>query len=164
MTFQVILIVGTSGALRSGEFYNINCSDVEDTGSQYIITIKDTKNYYPRNFVISGQFYQEVHEYAALRPSDLATDRFFIQYLNGRCIRQVIGKNKISEVPKIIAKYLNLPEPERYTGHCFRRTAATLLSNSSASLQTLKELGGWRSNAVAERYIEKSIGNKQKIF
>lgn len=73
-------------------------------------------------------------------------------------------KNKISEIPKSIALFLNLPTPERYTGHSFRRTSATLLANSGASLTTIKTHGGWRSSTVAEGYIENSLGNKMRAF
>ena len=55
-------------------------------------------------------------------------------------------------------------EPKKYTGHCFRRTAATLLSESGGQLQQIEELGRWRSDAIAQGYIEKSTLNRQLIF
>lgn len=98
------------------------------------------------------------------KPEDIDRPRFFINFQKAKCTRQVIGKNKIGEVPKTIALYLNLPNIESYTGHCFRRTSATFLANSGANLTTLKQHGGWKSSTVAEGYIEHSLGNKQKIF
>lgn len=142
----------------------MNLSDVENTGTQFIVTVKDTKNYYPRNFIIGPELYDKVNDYIKLRPTNLNTDRFFLQYRNGVCVRQVIGKNKISEVPKTIATFLKLNDPETYTGHCLRRTAATLLANSGANLTTVKQLGGWKSGSVAEGYIEHSLANRRKIF
>ena len=44
----------------------------------------------------------------SLRPNEDFTDRFFVQYKNGKCNKQVIGKNKISAIPKLIATYLGL--------------------------------------------------------
>lgn len=73
-----------------------------------------------------------------------------MQFLKGKCNRQVIGRNKIGQIPKIIAEYLELADPQRYTGHCFRRTSATLISNSGASITMLKQLGGWKSASIAE--------------
>lgn len=99
-----------------------------------------------------------------LRPSDNFTDRFFVNYFKGKCTRQVIGKNKIGDVPKTIATFLNLENPKTYTGHCLRRTAATLLSDSGASLQSLKQLGGWRSDKVALGYVENSMHARQNIY
>lgn len=62
-----------------------------------------------------------------------------------------------------IEKYLGLSEADFYTGHSFRRTSATMLADSGADILTLKRHGGWRSDAVAESYIENSIHNKAKI-
>lgn len=49
-------------------------------------------------------------------------------------ILQVIGKNKISSIPKLIATYLKLPNPELYSGHCFRRTSSVLRTNAKAGV------------------------------
>lgn len=65
-------------------------------------------------------------------------------------------------MPKDIAEFLSLPEPELYTGHSFRRTSATLLVDGGADLTTLKRHGGWKSNVVAEGYIEDLLNNKKK--
>jgi hypothetical protein len=54
------------------------------------------------------------------------------------------------------------PNPELYTGHCFRRSSASLLAKSGADLFMLKRHGAWRSNAVVESYVEESIENKRK--
>lgn len=160
----MILIFGFCGALRSGEYSSIKTHDVEDTGSRFIINIRDTKNYYPRSFVIENEYSVKVRQYVALRPENTELDRFFILYDKGICKRQPIGKNTITEVPKKIAEFLKLPDTSNYTGHCFRRTSATLLANSGANLTTLKQHGGWRSSTVAEGYIENSLCNKTKIF
>ena len=44
--------------------------------------------------------------------------------------KQKVGKNTIAEYGKDIAKYLQLPEPEKYTGHFIRRTVTTLAAES----------------------------------
>lgn len=76
---------------------------------------------------------------------------------------QPIGRNKFLSTPKLIADFLGLPDPEKYTGHSFRRTSATLLANSGADIITLKQHGGWRSTNVVEGYVENSISRKRKI-
>ncbi|XP_074101935.1 uncharacterized protein LOC141529335 [Cotesia typhae] len=164
LAMKVILIFGFCGALRSGEYCSIKTNDVKDTGTQFIVTIRDTKNYYPRSFVIMDEYSDKILQYVALRPDNLNTDRFFILYDKGACKRQAMGKNTVSEVPKKIAEFLKLPNASSYTGHCFRRTSATLLANAGANLTTLKQHGGWRSSTVAEGYIENSLYNKSKIF
>ena len=164
LKLQVVLTFGVCGTLRCQEFVDINMNDVEDTGTQFIVQIKDSKTDYPRSFVIGTELYDKVKQYILLRPDDIETNRFFLTYSKGKCIRQPMGKNKISEVPKNIASYLNLENPELFTGHSFRRTGATLLSNSGASLVEGKNLGGWKSDNVAQSYIEESLAVKEKNF
>ena len=80
-----------------------------------------------RTFFIGPLFYEKVKYYISLRPPNAPFARFFAQYLNGKCVCQVIGRNKISKVPKKIATYLGLENVNRYTGHDFCRTGTTLL-------------------------------------
>ena len=122
---KVILVFGICGALRCDELTNLQFRDVEDDGKKFVVTIKDTKTYIDRQFIIGDQFYHIVKQYVNIRPSSDAPDRFFLNYCKGKCTRQVIGKNKIGEVPKHVASFLGLPEPQSYTGHCFRRTGVT---------------------------------------
>ncbi|XP_074096371.1 uncharacterized protein LOC141525706 [Cotesia typhae] len=161
---KVILTFGVFGALRTSEICNLSIQDVEDTGNQMIVTINDNKNCYPRNFVVGKEYYNHVKKYISLRPDDFDSRRFFFAYHSGKGKRQIIGKNKISEVPRKVAEYLELEHPEAYTGHCFRRTAATLLANSGANLTAVKQLGGWRSSTVAEGNIENSLANRRQIY
>lgn len=98
-----------------------------------------------------------------LRPHNIQEKRFFLNYKQGKCTKQVVGINKIGGMAKDIAAFLKLPNPEQFTGHCFRRSSATMLVNAGGDLLTLKRHGGWRSSAVAEGYIDDSIENKIQI-
>ncbi|KAL7294257.1 hypothetical protein TKK_0012273 [Trichogramma kaykai] len=77
--------------------------------------------------------------------------------------KQPVGINKFGSMPKEVATYLDLPNPNMYTGHSFRRTSGTLLVDASADLTVLKRHGAWKFNTVAEGYISESINNKNKI-
>lgn len=57
-----------------------------------------------------------------------------------------------------------MPNSKRFGGHCFRRTSATLLSDSRANIQTIKQLGRWRFDLIApnENIEEKSQTTNQK--
>lgn len=145
------------------EFTKIKLSDLEDTGKKFIISIVQTKNDVPRNFIIGGDYYHIVKKYLDLRPDDMPTDRFFIQYRNGKCTRQVIGRDSIRAIPKIVAEHLKL-DVSKFTGHGLRRTSATLLSNTGANLDTVKLHLGHKSNTASLRYIEHSLANRQDIF
>jgi hypothetical protein len=74
---------------------------------------------------------------------------------------QNVGRSVLRKIAQCIAHQLKLPEEERYTGHSFRRSAASIASNAGATLMQLKGLGGWKSDAAAQRYIEKSLPAKE---
>lgn len=76
----------------------------------------------------------------------------------------IIGKNTIKKVPKIVAKFNGDPHPEKYTGHCFRRTAVTLLLESGASSIQVKHFGKWRSESIAQGYIEDTMLNRELLY
>jgi len=59
--------------------------------------------------------------------------------------KQKVGKNTIDEYGKDIAKYLQLPEPEKYTGHFIRRTVTTL---AGLTVQQIKYLSGHKATSI----------------
>ena len=136
---------------------------MEDLNSAMLIKLTSTKNNMPRSFTLSGSFYNLCKRYANLRPTNISENRFFLNYQNGKCTRQVVGINKFGRMATEIASFLKLPNPSEYTGHCFRRSSATILVNAGEDLLTLKRHGGWRSSGVAEGYVDDSIANKLKI-
>ena len=59
-------------------------------------------------------------------------------------------------MPKIIAQFLKLPNAEKYTGHAFRRTSATLLAESGADMAAIQRNGRWKSAQVAQGDVDES--------
>ena len=57
---------------------------------------------------------------------------------------------------------MSLPNPDTYTSHAFRRTGATWIADNTGQIFQLKIAGGWKSTAVAERYVEESKFQKSK--
>lgn len=153
--------------MRREEQANLSVNDIEDRGSVLVVTIPKTKTNKKRVLTILDDdaisALAVYKKYAALRPGNVPHNRFFLQYKNGACKIQPVGKNTFGGIPKTIATYLQLSEPERYTGHSFRRTSATLLADSGADITSIKRHGGWRSTSVAEGYLEDSIEAKNKI-
>ncbi|XP_051159761.1 uncharacterized protein LOC127280650 [Leptopilina boulardi] len=160
---KVALIFGINGACRREELSNIKMEDVQHEGNLLLIQIPNTKTKVPRSFTVDGEFRDIVLKYEALRPKKTDCSRFFLKLQKGKCVNQVIGKNKFGKMPSEIATYLKLENPELYTGHSFRRTSVTLLADSGADLITLKRHGGWKSSTVAEGYIDNSTNYKRKI-
>ncbi|CAG9790196.1 unnamed protein product [Diatraea saccharalis] len=156
----VALIFGINDAYRRQELLNITTNDIENQGKMLLVKIPNTKNKIPRSFIIDGPFYDVVKKYEALRTTKAKNNHFFQNYQKGKCTAQPIGINKNGAMPKEVSKFLGLPDADCYTGYSFRRTSATLLADSGADILTLQRHGGWRSNAVAESYVEDSIQNK----
>lgn len=149
--------------------------DIIDKQSVLIIKIPDTKTHTERIFTVieeSGvpgvNLLNIYRKFLALRPSNAKSRHFFLAYRKGKCVNQVVGINTFSKLPANIAKYLNLPEPNAYTGHSFRRTSASLLAEAGGDILQLKKHGGWKSTAVAEGYVDSSLNTKMacasKIF
>lgn len=143
-TLQLVLIFGICGCLRCDEITNLKVQDVEDLGNKYLVSIHYNKNDYGGQCIVGNLFYDKVKKYISLRPTDMTSDSFFLKYKEGKCFHQNIGVHKIGEMPSQIASYLQLTQSEKYTGHCFRRTSATLLSDSGASMLMIKQLGRWK--------------------
>lgn len=163
------LIIGIAGACRKHELTFLSVENVTDQGQYIKVTIPNTKTKIFREFAITSgdteglNFIEIVKKYVLLRPPNLKHDRFFIKYSNGKCGPQPVGINTFGNLPKKIAHFLKLPNATLYTGHCFRRTSTTLLADSGADILKIKQHGGWKSNTVAEGYVENSIENKQRI-
>lgn len=67
-------------------------------------------------------------------------------------------------MPCVIAEFLKLPQPKLFTGHCFRRPAASaLLTDSGPNLMTIKRFKSWKSSNVEEAYIDGSAESKNQI-
>ena len=161
---KVILILGIAGACRRDELVKMVMDDIEDKQSVLIVRIPDSKTYNSRTFTVTNNanldYLSIYRKYISLRPKNCTIRRLFLKYSNGKCQNQVVGMNSIAKVPKDIAQYLGLPEPCKYTGHCFRRTSATLLVNGGGDITQLKKHGGWKSTNVAEGYIDECLTNK----
>ena len=61
---------------------------------------------------------------------------------------------------KRVADAILLKDSVKYTPHCLRRTGATMMAEGGASVMNLKSYGMWKSDRVAQEYVEKSALNK----
>ena len=160
---KVACIFGVMGACRRNELHKLEFEDVQDFETTLLVTIKDTKTKTTRKFTITGKYYEICKKYMNLRPKNSNNPNFFLNYINGKCTIQNIGINKFGSMGKVIATYLNLQNPNLYTGHCFRRSSATILVDAGGDITSLKRHGGWKSTTVAENYIDESVQNKINV-
>lgn len=162
------MIIGLAGACRRAEITNLLVENVKDEGSCFHIIIPTCKTKTRREFFVTSgnneglNHVETIRKYIKLRPENCDHERFFIFYKAGKCTKQPVGVNTIGSVPSLIAQFLQLPNSKEYTGHCFRRSSSSLLADTGADLLTVKRHGGWKSNTVAEGYIETSEANKKR--
>ncbi|KAK4882707.1 hypothetical protein RN001_006026 [Aquatica leii] len=169
---KIVLIFGVVGAMRSDELIKLETDNVQDLNSKFLISINTSKTKINRLFTVVDNeektILNLIRQYISLRPAHTPHKRFFINYRNNKCSTQPVGINTFSKLPFRIASFLKLEQPHLYTGHCFRRSSASILSDAGADFAEIKRHGGWKSTSVAEGYIETSMQNKinvaQKIF
>ncbi|KAJ8974690.1 hypothetical protein NQ317_004641, partial [Molorchus minor] len=156
LMIKVGLILGIAGACRTDELVNLTVDDIENVGSSLIVKISNTKKKIPRIFVVTdvGNMLEFFRKYLSLRPPHVKHKRLFLYYKAGKCSSQPVGKNTMGKIPSVVASYLKLPDVACYTGHCLRRSLATLLADAGVDITTIK---------LAKGYVEISIENQTKI-
>ncbi|KAJ8979071.1 hypothetical protein NQ317_011472 [Molorchus minor] len=142
----------------------LNVENNQDIRNTLVVNIPDSKTRVSRTFTVITETYIDLYrKYLALRPAHVNHQGLFIKYTSNKCTVQPVGINIFGKMPTDIARFLKLPNSELYTGHCFRRTSASLLADSGANLCAIKRHGGWKSSSVAEGYLEDSLENKKRI-
>lgn len=74
-----------------------------------------------------------------------------------------MGKNTLSGYPKKCADYLGKSGIGAFSGHAFRRSSATIVADSGASMLSLKRHGRWKSDRVAQGYVDASKTAKLEV-
>ena len=65
-----------------------------------------------------------------------------------------MGKNYLANTGKMVAERLGLKNPDRYTGHTFRRSSATASATEGATVMDLMRHHNWRNEGTAMRYLD----------
>lgn len=118
---KVAVIFGMVGGCRTYELHALTVDQMEDFGSALLVTVQSANARVPRQFTITGIYYEYCRMYMNLRPENALSKSFFLNYQKGKCTVQNIGINKFGSMGKQVANFLNLPDPEMYTGTSFRR-------------------------------------------
>ena len=169
LCMKVMALLAVPGALRHCELYGLAPSDIIDRGDELVVTVRTQKSR-SKSFIVLKNKDAAIdpvtlyRRYLALRPDQERAkkarhsiqDALFLTYRDGACSAMRIGQKTVAKVPSLIAKFLKLNSPEAYTGHAFRRTGATAAVNNGADLLTLKGVGDWKSDSVAQGYIADS--------
>ena len=69
-----------------------------------------------------------------MAPKHVTTDKFFLTYRDGKVINLPMGKYTIGMIPKVMATYLQLENPESYTGHALPIISNTVCKPKSMNI------------------------------
>jgi hypothetical protein len=103
-------------------------------------------------------YFEEIQNDFGLNREELTGDFFRSTHgVSGKKFTNIgIGKNMIGKVGIEAAQELGLANPERYTGHCWRRSCGTSASDAGVNVTTLMSMMGWSNPKTAMVYVNKS--------
>jgi integrase len=166
---KLAFLIGLYGGLRIGELGLLNFEDIEEVSNGLRIIIRRSKTdqagegnvfIIPPDKTPSRCAVKYYRQYLS-KISFKKTGRFFHQYRNKKVTRQNLGKSWFQQLPKTIAKWLQIPNWENYTGHSIRRTAATWVADAGVTKIQMKRHFRWKSESMVDEYVDNSeIGMK----
>ncbi len=165
------------GGLRCAELKSVKYGDITRVPDGFFVNYHHAKQkgeskanrfYIPFNFnQPSHCFASRVLEYLAMLKENIPNitdgDDLFHRPTEIGYTKQVMGKNYLAKTGHILAKELGLSNPDEYTGHCFRRSAATAASNNGANTMELKRHFGWQQESTALKYTEATDERARKM-
>ena len=63
----------------------------------------------------------------------------------------------LHSMPHKIAELLELDNASDFSGHSWRRSAASIAADNGITKEDLKRAGRWRSNNVADEYVDNGL-------
>lgn len=175
---KAAVCLAISGGLRCCELRNLTMGNLTATSEGYRVDYKQSKQRgeeKENSFIVPANHKQpsicmvsHVRAYLDLLKMDLDKDDQEASKSLFRCCtkankfgKQPMGINYLSAIGKEVADVLNLPDADSYTGHCFRRTSATIAANQGATAVELQKHYGWQQPTTALRYID-GTGERSK--
>ena len=80
-------------------------------------------------------------------------------YREGKCVAQPAGMHTIGGVPRKVAEFLGLDEPEKFPGYCFRRSGASMVAESCGNFLPVKK-NWWLEVLEGGRRIYRRLGKE----
>lgn len=131
-------MIGIYADCRFKDLRNIRVKMVNDYGTEMIVRIPDRRTNMSKVYAISGEFADIVRKYFQKRSATpIRSDRFFHQHLQTKMGRK-------------IAEFLELDNPESYTGHSFRKTSSKLADKECLADTTDTNVSTFEISMVAE--------------
>lgn len=169
--------IGICGGLRMQELHSLSIEDIIPVeGNSYKVTYKPAKQrgeLKNNTFLIkknqlepSRCMYTFVKEYLdSLKWCNIVSGPLFRGCGDEKkpYKTQVMGKNFLAKIGKYAAAEVGLTEPERYTGHCLRRTTATMVADRGADVVDMMRHMNWRSTTTAMKYVDNSEARQNRM-
>lgn len=164
------VVVAYCGGLRMADLASIQTDDFEfnETTGMWI-------NYHvskQRGEQITNKFnvpiayckHLELYDHK-LHDSNASGGRFMKTYRSTKegksyYTNQPMGIHTIRKFTLKMAEFLKLPNPQLYTGHAIRRTAANVMAEGGASTSVMKKHFNWKSDNTALKYLENTTNGK----
>ena len=161
------------GGLRCADLASINTSDVEFndvTGLWVSYKVSKQKGEQINNkFNIPIEYCDYLDRYDnKLHDCNASEGRLMKSYRihkdgGGYFMKQPMGIHLLAKIPTKIAEFLRLKNAASYTGHAFRRTAATVLAESATSTSSMKKHFNWKQENTALKYVDNTNSSKLGI-
>lgn len=175
---KALVAVLFCGGLRCSEGRSVRFGDVQEAKDGYFISyiqgkqkgeVKSNRFFVPFNYENTSISYgHKLKAYLELLeqtfgeiPQDAPL--FRNSHRNGKIMLTPMGAHITGAVGKQVAQVLNKDSPEIFTGHCFRRSAATQAAKAGATTPALKTHFGWCQETTPQRYIEGTNETVQKM-
>ena len=149
-----------STAARRSELSILTLSDIEKDGNEYRINIRRSKTdqigtgrkigVINGNIILAADY---LRNWLDVHPLNEFSDPLFPRLHNsGECInnKPLSGES----IARRFGYWGRIAGYDGLTGHSTRRGAATEAARSGKNTLALKQLGGWKSSAMPERYVE----------
>ena len=164
---KAIIAISLCGGLRTAELRDLQFENVVKKQDVYEVTLirkKQNGEKKKSTFVIPSSLSFHVTNYFVALEAVIGVPTGPLLKGTPTCkstktskfVNQPMGRNLLYCVGKDVATKLGLDNPETYTGHCFRRTSATMAADGGATPQQMQRAFGWKSVSTAQKYVEES--------
>ena len=104
-----------------------------------------------------GGFAAKLQHYLNINSLNVYTGRVWYTGTKYTTIRkQLMGENTFSRLPHELAARMNLPDPDAYMFHSFRRTSATTAADGGSTTEQLQHFFGWENASMCQEYVSSS--------
>ncbi|KAK8791083.1 hypothetical protein WA158_003015 [Blastocystis sp. Blastoise] len=166
---KACMVIALHAGMRRSEIYDLKRKDLEFLSDGVHINIERSKTdqsgegfiaIVPREKENDYKLYNIVKKYYDTLPTD-PEGPLFPSVTDDTFDMRKTGIKAIGDYPRRIATLLGLENPDAYTGHCFRRTMATLAAEHGATSDDLMKQGRWKGHDVASHYVGNT--NKRRL-